>query len=115
MSENASDKKRSQRTQNRGEQKHPVPILIALFVEPRGPNDCDHRSAFDQVAVAEENNELIETRGGLGRPIQDAGFWEVMPLAPVPEPSTWIGGALALVTIGFMQRRRIRGLVARRA
>jgi hypothetical protein len=47
-----------------------------------------------------------------------AGFWgsdldgEVVP---VPEPGTWIGAALALVAIGFTQRKRLRGLVASRA
>jgi autotransporter-associated beta strand protein len=34
-------------------------------------------------------------------------------LAPIPEPSTWIGAALALAAIGFTQRRRLRGLVPR--
>ena len=38
---------------------------------------------------------------------------EVVPLAPIPEPGTWIGAALALGAIGFTQRRRIRGLVPR--
>jgi autotransporter-associated beta strand protein len=38
-----------------------------------------------------------------------------LTLTAVPEPSTWIGGALALVAIGFTQRRRIRRLIARRA
>jgi autotransporter-associated beta strand protein len=36
----------------------------------------------------------------------EPGFWEVMPLTAVPEPSTWIGGALALAVIGFMSRKR---------
>jgi hypothetical protein len=32
---------------------------------------------------------------------------EVIPtLVPVPEPSTWIGGALALAAIGYTQRKR---------
>jgi hypothetical protein len=34
-------------------------------------------------------------------------------LAPVPEPSTWIGAALALLVIAFTQRRRLRGVAAR--
>ncbi|MEY2518606.1 MAG: fibronectin-binding autotransporter adhesin, partial [Verrucomicrobiota bacterium] len=29
-------------------------------------------------------------------------------LVPIPEPATWIGGALALGAIGFTQRRRLR-------
>jgi autotransporter-associated beta strand protein len=36
-------------------------------------------------------------------------------LVPVPEPSTWIGAALALAAVGFTQRRKLRGLIARRA
>ncbi len=32
--------------------------------------------------------------------------------APVPEPSTWIGGALAIVGLGFTQRRKLRKLIA---
>ena len=38
-----------------------------------------------------------------------------LEVTAVPEPGTWIGGALALAAIGFTQRRRIRGLIARRA
>ena len=34
--------------------------------------------------------------------------------APVPEPSTWIGGALATAGLVFTQRRRLRKLIARR-
>lgn len=38
---------------------------------------------------------------------------EVVPLTAVPEPSTWIGAALALAAIGFSQRQRVRRLLAR--
>jgi hypothetical protein len=38
---------------------------------------------------------------------------EVVPLAPVPEPSTWIGAALALGTITVMQQKRVRRLFGR--
>ena len=34
--------------------------------------------------------------------------------APVPEPSTWIGGALAIAGLTFTQRRRLRKFIARR-
>jgi hypothetical protein len=34
--------------------------------------------------------------------------------APVPEPSTWIGGVLAIAGLAFTQRRRLRKLIARR-
>jgi fibronectin-binding autotransporter adhesin len=33
--------------------------------------------------------------------------------APIPEPSTWIGGALALAAVGFVQRGKLRRLIAR--
>jgi autotransporter-associated beta strand protein len=35
-------------------------------------------------------------------------------IIPVPEPSTWIGAALALGAVGFTQRRRLRALALRR-
>ena len=34
--------------------------------------------------------------------------------AAVPEPSTWMGGALAIAGLAFTQRRRLRKLIARR-
>jgi hypothetical protein len=37
------------------------------------------------------------------------------PPVAVPEPSTWIGALFALAAIAFAQRRRLHGLVARRA
>jgi hypothetical protein len=48
----------------------------------------------------------------VGEDSADSGF---NPLTPVPEPSTWIGGILALAAIGLTQRRRLRALVARGA
>jgi fibronectin-binding autotransporter adhesin len=41
----------------------------------------------------------------------DTGFYEVVP---VPEPSTWIGAALALAAIGWTQRRKLRSVLAER-
>jgi autotransporter-associated beta strand protein len=43
---------------------------------------------------------------------QFTGYYEV---TSVPEPSTWIGGALTLAAIGFTQRRRLRKLIPVRA
>jgi fibronectin-binding autotransporter adhesin len=37
----------------------------------------------------------------------DPFFYEVVPLTPIPEPSTWVGAAVALVAIAFSQRRRL--------
>lgn len=36
-------------------------------------------------------------------------------VVPVPEPATWIGGALALAALGFTQRRRLRRSLTPRA
>jgi hypothetical protein len=38
----------------------------------------------------------------------------VIQAAPVPEPSTWIGGALTIAGLAFTQRHRLKGLIARR-
>jgi hypothetical protein len=40
---------------------------------------------------------------------------EIVPGIAIPEPSTWIGAALALGTIGWTQRKKLRGLIAQRA
>ena len=37
------------------------------------------------------------------------------PIVATPEPGTWMGAMLALVAIGFTQRRRLRGLIGRHA
>lgn len=39
------------------------------------------------------------------------GFYEVVPIAPVPEASTWLAAGLALVAVGYQQRTRIRRLL----
>jgi MYXO-CTERM domain-containing protein len=33
-------------------------------------------------------------------------------VAAVPEPSTWMGGALAIAGLAFIQRRRLKRLIA---
>jgi fibronectin-binding autotransporter adhesin len=45
----------------------------------------------------------IDYAGGDGNDI-------VLTVTAVPEPSTWIGGALALAALGYTQRRRFLGL-----
>lgn len=40
------------------------------------------------------------------------GYYEITPITPVPEPSTYFGAALALAAIGFLQRRRLRRLTS---
>jgi len=43
------------------------------------------------------------------------GFYEVVPIAPVPETSTWVAACLALAAVGFQQRSRFRRLIFRPA
>jgi autotransporter-associated beta strand protein len=42
------------------------------------------------------------------------GYWEVTPVAPVPEPSTYVAGALALGALVYHQRKRLRRRLSRR-
>ena len=46
--------------------------------------------------------------------IGNTQFYEVVPMTPVPEPSTYAAAALALLGIGFQQRARLRRLLHRR-
>ena len=41
------------------------------------------------------------------------GFFEIVPVAPVPEPSTWFTAALALTMVSLYQHRRIGRLFRR--
>ena len=52
----------------------------------------------------------VSYTGGTGNDI----VLTVVSAAPVPEPSTWMGGALAIAGLAFTQRRRLRKLIARR-
>ena len=40
----------------------------------------------------------------------DINYYEVTALAPVPEPGTWLAGALVLGVLGWTQRRRLARL-----
>jgi len=77
---------------------------------------ASHRGGFQGVfaqgsTVTADNGDVfsIDYAGGVG------GNDIVLTLtaAPVPEPSTWIGGALAIAGIAFTQRRRLWKLIAR--
>jgi fibronectin-binding autotransporter adhesin len=56
-----------------------------------------------QLASIQFTNDAGALLGTGATQIPFNGYFE---LVPVPEPSTWIGGALALAAIGFSQRRR---------
>ena len=66
--------------------------LVADFIAKYDQNDV----TFDGVT----GYTTIQTSTG-----PDA-FYEVVGLAPIPEPSTWIGAALALGAMGVTQRKR---------
>jgi hypothetical protein len=36
------------------------------------------------------------------------GYYEITPLTPVPEPSSYVAALFALTTLGFYQARRLR-------
>lgn len=42
------------------------------------------------------------------------GYYEVAPMTAVPEPSTYLAAAMALLAVGFQQRARLKRLLARR-
>jgi autotransporter-associated beta strand protein len=42
-----------------------------------------------------------------------SGFWEITPLTPVPEPSTWVAAALSLLVVAYSQRRRFARAIKR--
>jgi fibronectin-binding autotransporter adhesin len=70
-----------------------------------GTDGTDDRLIF--AGITPPNTTFITFDGTAAAFIPlDTGFWEVVP---VPEPSTWIGAALALGAVVFAQRRRLRG------
>jgi hypothetical protein len=78
-------------------------VNAATFATASGPNNAPSltiRDTFTGAATsATDGYNLLDN-------IQLNGT-----LAPVPEPSTWIGAALAVVAIGWMQRRRLLALI----
>jgi hypothetical protein len=51
-------------------------------------------------------NFSINYAGGDGNDV-------VLTTSAIPEPSTWIGGALAFAALAYMQRRRLKKLIVR--
>jgi autotransporter-associated beta strand protein len=74
----------------------------------------------DATGLAPSQLAQISFYSDSGTTFLGVGSWatdldgEVVPLAAVPEPSTWIGAALALGAIGFAQRRKLRRLIKAR-
>jgi fibronectin-binding autotransporter adhesin len=66
-------------------------------------------SQLAQISFYSDNGSTFLGVGAWGIDLDG----EVVPLTAVPEPSTWIGAALALGAVGFTQRRKVRGLFAR--
>jgi autotransporter-associated beta strand protein len=67
------------------------------------------------VDPGSEGSWTITNPGFTGTFAYDGAGGIDLTLTAVPEPSTWIGAALALAAIGFTQRRKLRGLIARTA
>jgi fibronectin-binding autotransporter adhesin len=65
-----------------------------------------------QLASVQFTDDAGALMGTGATQISFNGYFE---LVPVPEPSTWIGGALTMVAIGYSQRKRLRGLFGRAA
>jgi autotransporter-associated beta strand protein len=78
----------------------------------------EHTGGFQGVfaqgsTVTADNGDVFSINyagGALGNDI----VLTFIGAAPVPEPSTWMGSALAIAGLAFMQRRRLRKLIARR-
>ena len=80
----------------------------------------------DQFTIAHHNQGFLGTFNQPGIVVADNG--DVFSIdytpggdiiltligAPVPEPSTWVGGVLAIAGLAFTQRRKLRKLIARR-
>lgn len=43
------------------------------------------------------------------------GYYEIAPMTPVPEPSTYLAAAMALLAVCFQQRARLKRLLKRRS
>jgi fibronectin-binding autotransporter adhesin len=77
-----------------------------------GVDGTDDRLVFMQDLTTAQLGD-INFNGTAAQEIAlDAGFYEIVPMAPVPEPATWAAGFLSLGALGFSQRRRLRSLVA---
>ncbi len=69
---------------------------------------ADFSSAYPQSQVT--------FNGIAGYGLMDySGYYEVFGVTPVPEPATWAAGILAVATLGFSQRKRLRKLVGSKA
>lgn len=71
-----------------------------LFISSTGLTDA-------QLASIQFTNDAGVNLGSGATQISFNGYFEIVPLTAVPEPSTWIGAALALAAIGFTQRKRL--------
>jgi hypothetical protein len=71
-----------------------------------GVDGTDDRLIFNSDQLANLGNFSFNGTGAT-EILLDGGFYEIVPLTPVPEPSTWIGAALGLGAIGVTQRRRL--------
>jgi autotransporter-associated beta strand protein len=110
-----------------------ISLVLGTFAGPTAANSALLQMSFTGLAGVTPNTPYtLFTFGGstnldagdftlFNSPGFSGATFTVLPgqvevtFAAVPEPGTWIGAALALVAIGFTQRRRLRSLIAHRA
>src|SRR5262249_52865303 len=73
-----------------------------------GTDGVDDRLIFNQ----DQAGNLSAFNFGAGLTAQeialDSGFWEIIGVSAVPEPSTWFAGSLAVAGVLFISLRRRR-------
>ena len=73
------------------------------IINNEGPNAVT--GTFASITAPPGDNFTINYAGGTGNDVV------VTSVTAVPEPSTWIGGALALAALAYTQRRRFARLL----
>jgi hypothetical protein len=89
---------------------HYTSTASGMNLNQSGIDGMDDRLIFNSDQAMHLGNFSFNGVGA-AEILLDSGFYEIVPLTPVPEPSTWIAGGLALVAIGYSSKRQF----ARRA
>jgi autotransporter-associated beta strand protein len=81
-----------------------------LIVDKEGGDVIGQFAQGTEVTANNGDTFSIRYNGGAGGDKDDISI-TVTSVTSVPEPSTWIGGALAVAALAYTQRRRLRKLV----
>jgi autotransporter-associated beta strand protein len=74
-------------------------------------SDLTDRLIFTSNQSANLSSFSFTGYGGAAQYDLGSGYYEIVPtVAPVPEPSTYAAGLLALMAVGWQQRRRLAAL-----